>query len=161
MIKVKAIMLSAVMLLGMGLVAVPQAMAGGSGLENWRLPWGLEFGKPISAKLKRIGSFNKRRNQLTLAGDVRLKVKEGALIKVGFIEKVPKAFRRLGLVIDKGKVDAIGIVRRQGGKITDISKEYGDFNVTFASSPYSFFFNMGMGEGKLNSLWVSEKLEDF
>ena len=151
------------MLLGMGLVAVPQAMAGGSALENWKLPWGMQFGKPIPAKVE----LRRLRKGKCMIGNngVCTHTLNRVLSSVGFRDKSPRVFRSLGVVISEDErkgtsgLELQRIMRQQGGKLFEINKDDGSFSATFGSSPYLFFFNCG--SSGLGSIWVSEQEEDF
>lgn len=146
--KLKTIMVSVTMLLGMGLVAMPQtAMAGASSLEKWRLPWAMQLGKAVPAKVQRKGELNDSGGKIELPGKVALSIKNGVLYKVVFDEKEPRAFRNLGFKFhdsDSGKKvgtatnEVRRIIRQQRGNIISDDKDH--TIAIFGSSPYEIDF---------------------
>jgi len=170
MTKLKTIMIGATMLLGMGLV-VPQAIAGGSALATYKLPFGLEFNKPIPQKIKNRSEFNKATSDYSAyynlkPGDVHVHEKNNVFIKLTFDDKEPRVFKQLGLKIagKEGSAESKvrSVIRQQGGTILDDDNDGKKTRIRtiFGSSAYEFTFVLNEASGLV---WVEimEQLGEF
>jgi len=107
-----------------------------------KMPYGMEFGKPLSAKIQGRSSAEKWKSDknkvsYALPGKFKVVTNKGLVSKVHFLndytDKLPKKWRRLGLKICQPDVDgtsyqdALAIIQREGAKYIEQKKPYNMF----------------------------------
>ncbi|MBL4653738.1 MAG: hypothetical protein JKY53_12885, partial [Flavobacteriales bacterium] len=166
--KLKTMIMSAAMLLGMGLVAVPQAMAGGAVFATYKLPFGLQFGEPIPKKAKfQFHSKDRWVASVVYTGKnpeiykrgktLGAQTVDGGLQSLVFFKgKAPKVMRGM---LSKGMSteNLKKLLRQQGGKeITVIPpkklSEYSNGFITAVFGPYLYAFMVKNDDGEETGL---------
>jgi len=175
--KLKTLFICSILLLGLGSIAVPQAMAGASVLASYKLPFGLQFGKAISEAAKFqfdsqdrwIASVHTEKDQKTYKRGKTLgaQTRGGKLVSLLFFSKPPKVMRSLltwGMSAEALKQ----LLHRQGGKaITYIKSrslsEYSNGFITAVFGHYLYAFSVESYKGEktgLKTMEISEYLDD-
>lgn len=165
--KLTTIVMSVAMLLGVGLMVVPQAMAGGSVFDSFKLPYGLEFGKPLPEKVKRVFSYDKKYHRYSYGEDTRLYIKNNGLQTVVFKKRMPRAWSKLGLHLGLSPEQVKVILHKAGLQNFSIDKfdDEGSslfgkiWNFNFTIGPYGFRMNFG-GHDELRFIAVDEALTE-